>query len=189
MKLGELVVELITKGNTKELKKTLDQLKQAEKETRAQIKLNKDLASATTEEEKALIRENAAQKQQIAATEKVIKKNKERNKTIVDGIKGFTRLIGTISLAVGVLDRFANASAKTNQNVLTMAQVSGVDANVINKYTSAARSVNYNVSRDEVAQAFKTISNMLEERKMGMETSIPEATAILGSLGGASEES
>ena len=79
MKLGELFIELGTKGNTKELEKTLKQLKEAEKKTAAQIKLNKDLAKATTDEEKALIKKNYAQKQEIASTEKVINKSKERN--------------------------------------------------------------------------------------------------------------
>ena len=167
MKLGELIVELGTKGNTKELEKTLKQLKEAEKKVSAQIKLNKDLAKAETEEEKSLIRKNHAQKQEIASLEKSINKNKERNKVIIDSIKGFTRLIGTISLAIGVLDRFANASAKTNQGILTTALTSGVSADTINKYASAARSVNYGVSREEVGQAFQSISEQLVSLRRG----------------------
>lgn len=187
MKLGELFVELGTKGNTKELEKTLKQLKEAEKEVAAQIKLNKDLAKATSDEEKALIKKNYAQKQEIAATEKVINKNKERNKTIVEGIKGFTRLIGTISLAIGVLDRFANASAKSNQNILTLSQNSGIDVNTINKYASAARGLNYNVSQEAVAQSFAGLSENLRRLRTGEDTStIPGALGLLPAVGGRS---
>ena len=187
MKLGELFVELGTKGNTKELEKTLKQLKEAEKEVAAQIKLNKDLAKATSDEEKALIKKNYAQKQEIAATEKVINKNKERNKTIVEGIKGFTRLIGTISLAIGVLDRFANASAKSNQNILTLSQNSGIDVNTINKYASAARGLNYNVSREAVAQSFVGLSENLRRLRTGEDVStIPGALGLLPAVGGRS---
>ncbi|MBO7696255.1 MAG: hypothetical protein J6T10_26765 [Methanobrevibacter sp.] len=178
MKLGELIVELGTKGNTKELEKTLSQLKEAEKKLSAQIKLNKDLAKATTEEEKALIREHAALKNEISAVEKSINKNKERNKTIAESVKGFTRLIGAISLAIGVMDRFANASAKTNQNVLTTAQTSGVDVNTINKYASAAKSVNYNVTRETVAQTFDTLSKQILE----MNTQPEGGTQLAGAL-------
>lgn len=187
MKLGELFVELGTKGNTKELEKTLKQLKEAEKEVAAQIKLNKDLAKATSDEEKALIKKNYAQKQEIAATEKVINKNKERNKTIVEGIKGFTRLIGTISLAIGVLDRFANASAKSNQNILTLSQNSGIDVNTINKYASAARGLNYNISREAVAQSFAGLSENLRRLRTGEDVStIPGALGLLPAVGGRS---
>lgn len=184
MKLGELFIELGTKGNTKELEKTLKQLKEAEKKTTAQIKLNKDLAKATTDEEKALIKKNYAQKQEIASTEKVINKSKERNKTILAGIKGFTRLIGTISLAIGVMDRFANASAKTNQSILTLSQSSGVDVNTINKYASAARSLNYNVSREMVAQTFQSLSQKLFNMSIGEEEGIVKGLSLLQSFGG-----
>lgn len=184
MKLGELFIELGTKGNTKELEKTLKQLKEAEKKTAAQIKLNKDLAKATTDEEKALIKKNYAQKQEIASTEKVINKGKERNKTILAGVKGFTRLIGAISLAIGVMDRFANASAKTNQSILTLSQTSGVDVNTINKYASAARSLNYNVSRETVAQTFQSLSQKLFNMSIGEEEGIVKGLSLLQSFGG-----
>ena len=139
MKLGELVVELSTKGNTKELEKTLNQLKEAEKKVAAQLKLTRDLAKAETEEEKKLIKKNHAQKEEIASLEKVIKANKERNKTITDGIKGFTRFIGAVSLTIGVLDRLVNSSAKANQGILTLSQTSGIDVNTINKYRAPAK--------------------------------------------------
>ena len=184
MKLGELFIELGTKGNTKELEKTLKQLKEAEKKTAAQIKLNKDLAKATSDEEKALIKKNYAQKQEIASTEKVINKSKERNKTILAGIKGFTRLIGAISLAIGVMDRFANASAKTNQSILTLSQTSGVDVNTINKYASAARNLNYNVSRETVAQTFQSLSQKLFNMSIGEEEGIVKGLSLLQSFGG-----
>lgn len=184
MKLGELFIELGTKGNTKELEKTLKQLKEAEKKTAAQIKLNKDLAKATSDEEKALIKKNYAQKQEIASTEKVINKSKERNKTILAGIKGFTRLIGAISLAIGVMDRFANASAKTNQSILTLSQTSGVDVNTINKYASAARGLNYNVSRETVAQTFQSLSQKLFNMSIGEEEGIVKGLSLLQSFGG-----
>ena len=184
MKLGELFIELGTKGNTKELEKTLKQLKEAEKKTAAQIKLNKDLAKATTDEEKALIKKNYAQKQEITSTEKVINKSKERNKTILAGVKGFTRLIGAISLAIGVMDRFANASAKTNQSILTLSQTSGIDINTINKYASAARSLNYNVSREAVAQTFQSLSQKLFNMSIGEEEGIVKGLSLLQSFGG-----
>ena len=186
MKLGELFIELGTKGNTKELEKTLKQLKEAEKKTAAQIKLNKDLAKATTDEEKALIKKNYAQKQEIASTEKVINKSKERNKTILASVKGFTRLIGAISLAIGVMDRFANASAKTNQSILTLSQSSGVDINTINKYASAARSLNYNVSREMVAQTLASLSSRLRKTDIGEDEGLIGGLSLLSGLGGKS---
>lgn len=184
MKLGELFIELGTRGNTKELEKTLKQLKQAEKETSAQIKLNKDLSKATSEEEKALIKKNYAQKKEIDSTEKVIQRNKERNKTIIDGVKGFTRFIGAVSLTIGVLDRLVNSSAKANQSILTLSQTSGVDVNTLNKYASAAKSVNYNVTRESVAQTFSNIASQLRQQSIGEQTNLIKGMALLTAKGG-----
>jgi len=184
MKLGELFVELGTKGNTKELEKTLKQLKEAEKKTAAQIKLNKDLAKATTDEEKTLIKKNYAQKQEISTTEKLINKNKERNKTIAAGAKNFLSFISAVSLAIGVLDRFINASAKSNQSILTLSQSSGVSIESINKYASAARSLNYNVSRESVAQMFQSLSQKLFNLSIGEDEGIVKGLSLLQSFGG-----
>ena len=183
MKLGDLFIELGTKGNTKELEKTLKQLKEAEKKTAAQIKLNKDLAKATTDEEKALIKKNFAQKQEIANTEKVINKSKERNKAILAGVKSFTAFVSAVSLAIGVLDRFVNASAKSQQSVQTFSQMSGISVDTINKYASAARSKNYNVTRESVAQSIATLAQNLRNQQIG-DTTIAEGLGFLFNAAG-----
>lgn len=184
MKLGELFVQLGTKGNTKELEKTLKQLKQAEKETAAQIKLNKDLAKATTDEEKALIKKNYAQKKEIDTTEKAITKNNERNKSLIAGVRGFTAFIGAVSLSIGVLDRFINASAKSNQSIITLAQSSGVSLGTLNKYASAARSVNYGITRESVAQTFSNLASSLRQQQLGQDTGIVGGLSLLAAKGG-----
>lgn len=183
MKLGDLFIELGTKGNTKELEKTLKQLKEAEKKTAAQIKLNKDLTKATTDEEKALIKKNYAQKQEIQATEKAINKSKERNKAILAGVKGFTAFVSAVSLAIGVLDRFVNASAKSQQSVQTFSQMSGISVDTINKYASAARSKNYNVTRESVAQSMATLAQNLRNQQIG-DTTIAEGLGFLFNAAG-----
>lgn len=186
MKLGELFIELSTKGNTKELEKTLKQLKQAEKETAAQIKLSRDLSNATTDEEKALIKKNYAQKKEIDATQRSINKAKEHNKAIIAGIKGLTGYVAAISLTIGVLDRMVNASAKANQSILTLSQSSGVDVNTINKYASAARSVNYNITREQVAQTMNSLATQIFEMytNPGGGSTITEGLSLLSSWTG-----
>ena len=186
MKLGELFIELSTKGNTKELEKTLKQLKQAEKETAAQIKLSRDLSNATTDEEKALIKKNYAQKKEIDATQRSINKAKEHNKAIIAGIKGLTGYVAAISLTIGVLDRMVNASAKANQSILTLSQTSGIDVNTINKYASAARSVNYNITREQVAQTMNSLATQIFEMytNPGGGSTITEGLSLLSSWTG-----
>ena len=186
MNLGELIIKIGTEGNTKELEKALKKMKEAEKETAAQIKLNKDLSKATSDEEKALIKKNYAQKQEIASTEKMIQKGKERNKTLMAGIQGFTRFIGAVSLTIGVLDRLVNASAKANQSILTLSQTSGIDVNTINQYASAAKSVNYNVTREQVARTFESLAQQImsmQYTESGV-SQLSSAIALLSSLSG-----
>lgn len=188
MKLGELFIELSTKGNTKELEKTLKQLKQAEKETAAQIKLSRDLSNATTDEEKALIKKNYAQKKEIDSTQRSINKAKEHNKAIIAGIKGLTGYVAAISLTIGVLDRMVNASAKANQSILTLSQTSGIDVNTINRYASAARSVNYNITREQVAQTMSSLATQIFEMytNPGGGSTLTEGLSLLSAWTGSS---
>ena len=72
MKLGELFIQLGVKGSTKELDKTIKQLEEAEKKSSRLIKYRKDLAKASSEEEKALIKKNFAQKTELEKLDKDI---------------------------------------------------------------------------------------------------------------------
>lgn len=167
MKLGELIIEIATKGNTKNLEKALKELKEAERETSRQLKLKKALAKAETEEEKQLIKKNYAQKQEIATTQKLLNQQKQRNQAIISGIKGFAGYVTAISLAIGVLDRFINKNAKAHQSILTASQTSGIDVDVINKYASAGRSKNINVTQEQVAQTISNLSQNLRNLQLG----------------------
>lgn len=187
MKLGELFIKLSTKGDTKNLEKALKQLKEAEKETRTQLKLKRDLAKATTEEEKELIRKNYAQQKEIDVTQKLLNKQKERNQMIMAGIKGFAGFVTAVSLAVAVLDRFVNASAKANQSVITMAQSSGISADTINKYASASMDKNINVSRENVAQTINSLSQKLRGLQVGeVDENMLQGMQLLQVMGGKS---
>lgn len=167
MKLGELIIEIATKGNTKNLEKALKELKEAERETSRQLKLKKALAKAETEEEKQLIKKNYAQKQEIATTQKLLNQQKQRNQAIISGIKGFAGYVTAISLAIGVLDRFINKQAKADQSILTASQTSGIDVDVINKYASAGRSKNINITQEQVAQTISGLSQNLRNLQLG----------------------
>lgn len=187
MKLGELFIKLSTKGDTKNLEKALKQLKEAEKETRTQLKLKRDLAKATTEEEKQIIRKNHAQKKEIDVTQKLLNKQKERNQAIMAGIKGFAGFVTAVSLAIGVLDRFINSSAKANQSVLTISQSSGMSADLINKYASASMDKNLNVTREGVAQTINSLSQKLRGLQVGeVDESLLQGMQLLQVMGGSS---
>lgn len=187
MKLGELFIKLSTKGDTKNLEKALKQLKEAEKETRTQLKLKRDLAKATTEEEKELIRKNYAQKKEIDVTQKLLNKQKERNQAIMAGVKGFAGFVTAVSLAIGVLDRFVNSSAKANQSVLTISQSSGMSADLINKYASASMDKNLNVTREGVAQTINSLSQKLRGLQVGeVDENLLQGMQLLQVMGGSS---
>lgn len=187
MKLGELFIQLTTQGDTKKLEKALKHLKEAEKETRTQLKLKRDLAKATTDEEKEIIRKNYAQQKEIDCTQRLLNKQKERNQAIMSGIKGFAGFITAVSLAVAVLDRFVNASAKANQSVLTVSQISGMSSDLINKYASASMDKNINVTRESVAQTIGNLSQKLRGLQVGeVDENMLQGMQLLQVMGGKS---
>ena len=60
MNIGEFIIKIGTQGDTKELEKAIKKLEDAEKKSRRLIKTKQALAKATDDEERALIKKNAA---------------------------------------------------------------------------------------------------------------------------------
>ena len=167
MKLGEFFIQLGVKGDTKELDKTIKQLEEAEKATRRQIKFQKDLEKATSEEQKALIRKNYYQNKSLdlAKKEKSALVDK-RNATmgVVKGLGAFA--IGAV-IAYKAVDRMVNSLAVANSRMIAFQRQTGISFASLNKYASASASVNFNATPEQMANTMQTLASNLYDIRMG----------------------
>lgn len=60
-----------------------------------------------------------------------------------------------------------NATAKANQQMITLSRTSGVSLSTIGKYASASAAVNYNASPEATAQSLSRVSQNLYDIRMG----------------------
>lgn len=109
MKIGELFVNITTKADLKGLEKAHKEMEKAERETRRLIQLEKDLAKATTEEQKELIRKNSEQKKELAILKDAINEKREHQKAILGVVKGIGAMITSVTIAYKVLDKMVDS--------------------------------------------------------------------------------
>lgn len=167
MKLGELFIQLGVKGSTKELDKTIKQLEEAEKKSSRLIKYRKDLAKASSEEEKALIKKNFAQKTELENLN-IQKKGLEQNKNSLMGVvKGIGAFVAGISLAYHAVDRMVNSLAVANSRMIAFQRQTGISFASLNKYASASASVNFNATPEQMANTMQNLASNLYDIRMG----------------------
>lgn len=150
MKLGELFVELGVKGDTKKLKETLKQMKEAEEKITRQIKKEQELTKATTEEQKALIKKKYALQEDISKTQQAIEKKQKFNNTIKSSIANIRNVAMAVTGAVVALDRMGNALLKNNQAYMTFNRSTGIGFDRLNKMTTVAQLSGMNMSPEQV---------------------------------------
>ena len=195
MKLGELFINLGVKGSTKELDKTIEQLENAKKKLQDNQKqaertgqkyellknyLN-DLKNATNDNEKALIKKAFANKievlnaqKSIEATDEQIKGQKELKNQLTENAKKFLKIVGILgaftAAAVGAyraVDRMVNRLAQANSTFITFQRTTGLNLASLNKYASAASSVNLNASPEQMADTMRNLAQNLFDIRMG----------------------
>ena len=160
MKLGELFIELGITGDIKPLKQALSGMDAAQTKSKLLTKYLKDLKNATTDEEKALIKSNFAQK--VSALRMA-----ENAKAAMGLIGAFTKAAAVITTAVVAFDRIANAAYKANQRMISFQRQTGISFSTLNKYASASAAVNYNSTPEAVAQSLQNVASNLWDIRMG----------------------
>lgn len=161
MKLGELFINIATKGDTKELDKALAKLKSAEKETRRQIKYRRDLAKATSDEEKELVKKNYEQQQEIEKLQDVKDQQVEVNQTIKNGITSAIKWTTAIAGAVIVLDRLGNSLLKANQLYINFTNQTGMSIASLNRMAGVGRLASMNMSAEQVASDLTSLQQKI----------------------------
>lgn len=146
--LGELFIELGVVGDVKPLEKALETQKEAirqiEKEISASKRLEqykKDLAAATTQNEKKVIKENFAkeiQKEKLVeetkGTEKLIAGKKALAGRIAGVVKGIGVFIGAVTAAAIAMNKLTNELVQSNQAMLNLTRTTDIAQSTFQKW-------------------------------------------------------
>ena len=144
MKLGELFIELGITGDIKPLKKALSGMDAAKIKAKLLTKYLKDLKTATTAEEKALVKKNFAQQINTLRTTENIKAG-------VGLIAQAMKITAVISAAVVAFDRLGNSVLKANQLYKNFDRQTGISITRLNRLSGVARLAGMNMSAQDVA--------------------------------------
>lgn len=146
--LGELFVELGVVGDVKPLEKALGTMKEAVKQIDKEIAANKrllryknDLAKATSESEKKIIKENFVKEIQkektlneINSTQKTIQGKKELASKISTLVKGIGVFVGALTGAGFALNRLTNELVQSNQAMLNLTRTTDIAQSTFQKW-------------------------------------------------------
>ncbi len=167
MKLADFFVQLGVKGDTQALDKTINQLEEAERASKRQIKYQQDLAKATSEEQKELIRKNYYQNKSLDLAKKEKRELQEQKNHIIGIVKGITALSAGAIIAYKAIDRMVNSLATANSRMIAFQRQTGISFESFNKYASAAASVNFNATPEQMANTMQNLANNLYDIRMG----------------------
>lgn len=146
--LGELFVELGVVGDVKPLEKAVGTMKEAVKQIDKEIAANKrllryknDLAKATSESEKKIIKENFVKEIQkektldeINSTQKVINGKQELAGKISSLVTGIGVFVGALAGAAFALNRLTNELVQSNQAMLNLTRTTDIAQSTFQKW-------------------------------------------------------
>ena len=178
MNLGEFIIKIGTQGDTKELEKTIQRLEAAEKKTRRMIKAQQDLAKATNDEEKALIRKNAAQQDELEGLKAAKSEHDALSASMQKNVMSTLKFIGGLKLALIVLDRMGNSLLKSNQMYMTFSKTTDISISRLNRIAGIAQMASTGLSPEQVAGDLQS----LQEKIFGFER-LGENAKTFGMLG------
>lgn len=161
MNLGEFIIKIGTQGDTKELEKAIKKLEEAEKKTRRMIKVKQDLAKATDDEEKALIKKNAAQQDELDGLKAVKSEHDVLNNSMQKNIGTALKMIGAIGATVTMLDRMGNSLLKANQMYITFEKQSGISISRLNRMAGIAQMAGMGLSPEQVAGDIQSLQHKI----------------------------
>lgn len=161
MNLGEFIIKIGTQGNVKELEKAIKKLEEAEKKTRRMINVKQDLAKATDDEEKALIKKNAAQQDELDGLKAVKSEHDSLNASMQKGIGTALKMVGAIGATVTMLDRLGNSLLKANQMYITFEKQSGISISRLNRMAGIAQMAGTGLSPEQVAGDIQSLQHKI----------------------------
>lgn len=170
MNLGELFINIVTKGDTKKLDEAQSKLEKAKKTSEKSIKQNKKEVKSNTEVAKSI--------NGIANAVKSLSGGMKGSGGAISALGAMGGAAGGVVTAVGALvtgvtlayvavDRMVTSLAAANQQMITFQRTTGISFSSLNKYASANAAVNFNSSIEGTAQSMQRVANNLWDIQMG----------------------
>ena len=165
MKLGDLFINIVTKGDTKELDKAISKMEKAQAQEKAKVqfkekilRINKLIAKATSTEQierlkgvKAQIRDNYVNKIKLDRLKDQSKALKEQRAQWLGMIKGVSIFVTGVTTAIVAMDRLGNSVLKTNQLYTNFSRQTGISIGNLNKMAGLAKLSRMNLPVEQVA--------------------------------------
>lgn len=170
MKLGDFFVELGIKSDSKSIKaieEHINSLKKLQKKVAQEIKLEKELAEAKTEEQKARIKKKYNLDKEIKLQETNLKQQKAQIANFRGMIKGAIGVATAIAGVVFAVDRMANSLARSNQRLMNFQHQTGISISTLNKYANANVAVNPLASLEGTASSLQNVARNLWDIQLG----------------------
>lgn len=178
MNLGEFIIKIGTKADTKELEKAVKTVEEAEKKTRRLINYLKELREATSDAEKRTIKKNFAHQVEADKLRTVISEQNAYSASLQKSMMTALKFVGAAKLALIVLDRMGNNLLKANQMYVTFNRTTGISINRLNRMAGLARLSGMNLAPEQVAGDIHSLQQKLFRfRKFG------EGADTFGQLG------
>ena len=178
MNIGEFIIKIGTQGNTKGLDDAIKKMSEAEKKTRKQIKLMRDLNKATSDQEKELIKKNAAQQDELEGLKAVKSQQDELTNSMKSSMMTSIKFIGAIGATVTMLDRLGNSLLKSNQMYITFEKQTGLGIGRLNRMAGLAQLSGMGLSPEQVAGDLQGLQQKIY--RLGM---TGEGSGIFAQLG------
>ena len=170
MRLGDFFVEIgikTNKDNVKAIEKTIDSLEQLQKEVKREIELEKELAAAQTEEQKARIKKKYSLEKEIDVQKTNLKQQTAVINNFKDMIKGAIAAAAAISMVVGVVDRMTTSLYKSNQHLMNFSYTTGISIGTLTKYANANVSTNPLATIEGTASSLRNVTQNLWDIQLG----------------------
>ena len=151
MNLGEFIIKIGTKADTKELEKAVKTVEEAEKKTRRLINYLKELREATSDAEKRTIKKNFAHQVEADKLRTVISEQNAYSASLQKSMMTALKFVGAAKLALIVLDRMGNSLLKANQMYVTFNRTTGISIGRLNRMAGVANLSGMNLSAEQVA--------------------------------------
>lgn len=161
MNLGEFIIKIGTQADTKKLDEAIKKLEEAEKKTRRMIKVQQDLAKATSDQEKELIKKNAAQQDELDVLKQVKNEQDSLNISMQKSIGTAIKMVGAIGATATMLDRMGNSLLKANQMYITFEKQSGISITRLNRMAGIAQMAGTGLSPEQVAGDIQSLQHKI----------------------------
>ena len=167
MKLGDLFIDIITRGNAKELEKANKELEKADK-------IQQKSAQTTQKKSKAEKNANAQTTQDLRKLSGVVKGLSGGIKGVGSALSSAGGLVGAVGAVVSAVtvaymavDRMVTSLSQANQQMISFQRQTGISFTSLNKYASASATANFNASIEGTAQSMQRVLQNVRNIEIG----------------------